>query len=116
ACGQKPEATLHTEETRELNKKTAENACLIVDISEDVNDSVESKHRIGAAWVRPRRCSSQLCARPDAQLLLKLRLPKAEVVKAMPDGCATRTPLENLEHSSTATRQPLAVSTRCTQD
>ena len=58
-------------------------------ISESANLDTEIKRRIGAAWARVRRYSSQLYDRRNARLSLKIRLFKAKVVEAMLYGCDT---------------------------
>ena len=60
-------------------------------ISENANLDIEIKRRIGAAGASVRIYSSQLYNRRNARLSLKIRLFKAEVMKAMLYGCATWT-------------------------
>ena len=60
-------------------------------ISESADLDIEIKRRIGAARASVRKYSSQLYDLRNAQLSLKIRLFKAEVMKAMLYGCATWT-------------------------
>ena len=60
-------------------------------ISESADLDTEIERRIGAAWVSVRKYSFQLYDRRNARLSLKIRLFKAEVMKAMLYGCATWT-------------------------
>ena len=53
--------------------------------------SIETNRRSSAAWTRIRKYSSQLCDRPNAELSLKVRLLKAEVIEALLYRCATWT-------------------------
>ena len=55
------------------------------------NMSIEINRRISAAWARVRKYSSQLYDLPNAELSLKVRLLKAEVIEALLYGCATWT-------------------------
>ena len=72
-------------------KQTTEFVYLDGAISESADLQTDIKRRIGAAWASVRIYSSQLYDRQNAQLLLKIRLFKAEVVEAMLYGCATWT-------------------------
>ena len=60
-------------------------------ISESADLDIEIKRRIGAASASVRKYSSQLYDRRNARPSLKIRLFKAEVVKAMLYGCVTWT-------------------------
>ena len=72
-------------------RHTTESVYLGGAINESANFDTEIKRRIGAAWASVRRYGSQLYDRRNARLSLKIRLFKAEVVKAMLYGCATWT-------------------------
>ena len=52
-------------------------------ISESADLDIEIKRRIGAAWARFKKYSSQLYDRRNARLSLKIRLFKAEVMEGM---------------------------------
>ena len=60
-------------------------------ISESADLDIEVKRRIGAAWASVRKSSSRLYDQRNARLSLKIRLFKAEVMKAMLYGCAAWT-------------------------
>ena len=53
--------------------------------------SIEINRRISVAWERIRKLSSQPYDKPNAELSLKVRLLKAEVIEAQSYGCATWT-------------------------
>ena len=83
--------TLRVEAAGQRYKQTTEFVYLGSAISESADLDIEIKRRIGAAWASVRKYSSQLYGRRDARLSLKIRLFKAETMKAMPYGCATWT-------------------------
>ena len=71
-------------------KQTETFLCLGGAISVDAKMSIEINRRI-SAWVRIRKYSSQVYDRPNAELSLKVRLLKAEVIEALLYGFATWT-------------------------
>ena len=74
---------LRTEAAEQRYKPTTEFVYLVGAISESADIDTEIKRRIGAAWASVRNYSSQLYDRRNAQLSLKIRLFKAEVMEAM---------------------------------
>ena len=82
---------LRIEAAGQRYKQTTEFVYLGGAISESADLDIEIKRRIGAAWASVRKYSSQLYDRQNARLSLKIRLFKAEVMKAMLYGCATWT-------------------------
>ena len=82
---------LRIEVAGQLYKQTTEFVYLGGAISESADLGIEIKRRIGAAWARVRKYSSQLYDRRNARLSLMIRLFKAEVMEAMLYGCATWT-------------------------
>ena len=82
---------LRVEAAGQRYKQTTEFVYLGGAISESADLDIEIKRRIGAAWARVRKYSSQLYDRRNVRLSLKIRLFKAEVLEAMLYGCATWT-------------------------
>ena len=82
---------LQIEAAGQRYRQTTEFVYLGGAISESADLDTEIKRRIGAAWAGVRKYSSQLYDRRNAQLSLKIRLFKAEVMEAMLYGCATWT-------------------------
>ena len=80
-----------TEAAGQRYKQTTEFMYLGGAISESAALDTEIKRRIGAAWASVRKYSSRFYDRRNARLSLKFRLFKAEVMGAMPYGCATWT-------------------------
>ena len=80
---------LRIEAAGQRYKQTTEFVYLGGAISESADLDTEIKCRIGAAWASVRKYSSQSYDRRNAPLPLKIRLSKAEVMKAMLYGCAT---------------------------
>ena len=80
---------LRIEAAGQRYKQTTEFVYLGGAISESANLDIETKRRIGAAWASVRKYSSHFYDRRSAQLLLKIRLFKTEVMEAMLYGCAT---------------------------
>ena len=85
------ETTLDIKTAGQQYKQTEKFVYLGSAISADAKMSIEINRRISAAWARIRKCSSQLYDRPHAELSLKVRLLKAEVIEALLYGCATWT-------------------------
>ena len=73
---------LRIEAAGQRYKQTTEFVYLGGAISESADLDIEIKRRIGAAWASVRKYSSQLYDLQNAQLSLKIRLFKAEVMKA----------------------------------
>ena len=82
---------LRIEAAGQRYKRTTEFVYLGGAISESADLDIEIKRRIGAASASVRKYSSQLYDLRNARLSLKIRLLKAEVMKAMLYGCATWT-------------------------
>ena len=86
---------LRIEAAGQRYKQTTEFVYLGGAISESMDLDIEIKRRIGAAWASVRKYSSQLYDLRNGRLLLKIRLFKAEVMKAMLYGsrglCVSRT-------------------------
>ena len=82
---------LRIEAVGQRYKQTTDFVYLGGPISEIADLDIEIKRRIGAAWASVRKYSSPLYDLRNARLSLKIRLFKAEVMKAMMYGCATWT-------------------------
>ena len=82
---------LRMEAAGQRYKQTTEFVYLGGAISESADLDIEIKRRKGAAWASVTKYSSHLYDRRNARLSLKIRLFKAEVMKAMLYGCATWT-------------------------
>ena len=77
------ETTLDIKAAGQRYKQTEKFVYLGGAISADAKMSIEINRRISAAWARVRKYSSQLYDRPNAELSLKVRLLKAEVIEAL---------------------------------
>ncbi|CAM9400878.1 unnamed protein product, partial [Sphacelaria rigidula] len=84
-------AALGIEAAGQRYKQTGKFIYLGEAIIADAKMSIESNRRISAAQARIRKYSSQLYDRPNAELSLKVRRLKEEVVEALLYGCATWT-------------------------
>ncbi|CAM9145281.1 unnamed protein product [Sphacelaria rigidula] len=83
------ETALHIKAAGQRYKQAGKFVLLGGAISADAEVSIETSRRISATWARIRKYGSQFYDRPNAQLSLKVRLLKAEVVEALMYGCAT---------------------------